>query len=286
MPSSHVRGSAGNRPWTLPSWHSQPDGNPLSSHKSTMARPKRILPATAAGSDADDATTDLASGESLTDLAYRKIKAAVLDGALPPGLMASEQQIATRLAMSRTPVHHAIVRLEQDGWIRLLPRRGLQIAPISPADIHDVYETLLVLEVAAAGRLASFRLQDGDPALVALEAACQDGEAALAKGDLSEWLAADARFHTLLVEASGNRHITRLARGMLEYAQRARQVTLKLRPHPSSSNDDHRAILEALKAGDDALARERMRAHRARGMAVLLPILEALSVDSSFLHGS
>jgi DNA-binding GntR family transcriptional regulator len=251
-----------------------------------MARPKRILPSTAEGSRSVDAATDPAGGESLTDLAYRKIKAAILEGALPPGLMASEQQIATRLAMSRTPVHHAIVRLEQDGWIQLLPRRGLQIAPISPADMHDVYETLLVLEVAAAGRLASLGLRDGDPALVAIETACLEGEAALTKGDLSAWLAADARFHTLVVESSGNRHITRLARSMLEYAQRARQVTLKLRPHPSSSNEDHRAILAALKAGDEALARERMRAHRSRGMAVLLPILEALSVNAAFLHGS
>jgi DNA-binding GntR family transcriptional regulator len=251
-----------------------------------MARPKRILPSTAEGSRSVDAATDAANGESLTDLAYREIKAAILEGALPPGLMASEQQIATRLAMSRTPVHHAIVRLEQDGWIQLLPRRGLQIAPISPADMHDVYETLLVLEVAAAGRLASLGLRDGDPALVAIETACLEGEAALTKGDLSAWLAADARFHTLVVESSGNRHITRLARSMLEYAQRARQVTLKLRPHPSSSNEDHRAILAALKAGDEALARERMRAHRSRGMAVLLPILEALSVNAEFLHGS
>lgn len=258
----------------------------MSLHNPTMARPKRILPPTADDSRAVDAATDLAGGESLTDIAYRKIKAAVLDGALPPGLMASEQQIATRLAMSRTPVHHAIVRLEQDGWIQLLPRRGLQIAPISPADIHDVYETLLVLEVAAAGRLATLALRDGDPALAALETACEDAEAALTKGDLSEWLAADARFHTLLVEASGNRHITRLARSMLDYAQRARQVTLKLRPHPASSNEDHRAILAALRAGDDALARERMRAHRSHGMAVLLPILEALAVNSSFLHGT
>jgi DNA-binding GntR family transcriptional regulator len=246
-----------------------------------MARPKRTLPSTPADPSSDDGPT----GEPLTDLAYRKIKAAILDGALPPSLLASEQQIAARLSVSRTPVHQAIVRLEQEGWIQLLPRRGVQIAPISAADMHDVYEALLALEVTAVGRLASKVFPEGDPALSALEEACNDAEAALEQGDLPAWAAADARFHTLLVDSSGNRHIARLARSVLEQAQRARQLTLKLRPRPSSSNDDHRGILEALKAGNQALARERMQAHRERGMAVLLPILEALATKTSFLDG-
>lgn len=251
-----------------------------------MARPKKTLPAIPSDSEpvADGAV--VVNAESLTGVAYRKIKAAILDGSLSPGLLASEQQVATRLTMSRTPVHQAMVRLEQDGWIRLLPRRGLQIAPISPTDMNDVYEALLALEVAAVGRLASRPLQERDPALAKLEQACKDGEAALGREDLAAWAAADARFHTLLVDFSGNVHIARLARSVLEHAQRARQVTLKLRPRPSSSNDDHRAILDAIRASDPSLARARMQAHRERGMQVLLPILDALAMKSSFLDGT
>jgi DNA-binding GntR family transcriptional regulator len=245
-----------------------------------MSRPKRTLPST------PDDHTDPANGEPLTELAYRKIKSAILDGALPPSLLASEQQIATRLAMSRTPVHQAIVRLVEEGWIELLPRRGVQISPISAADMHDVYEALLALEVAAVGRLAGRGFVENDPTIAALEQACDDAEAALERGDLPAWSTADARFHTLLVDSSGNRHLARLTRSVSEQAQRARQLTLKLRPRPSSSNADHRAILEALKAGDQDLARERMRAHRERGMAVLLPILDALATKPKFLDGN
>jgi DNA-binding GntR family transcriptional regulator len=248
-----------------------------------MSRPKRVLPAT---DSVSDPILEGASTEPLTTLAYRKIKSAILDGALPPNLLASEQQIATRLGMSRTPVHQAIALLEQEGWIELLPRRGVRISPISAADMHDVYEALLALEVAAVGRLASKTFPPGDKTLAALEEACNDAEAALERGDLSAWSTADARFHTLLVDSSGNRHLARLTRGVSEQAQRARQLTLKLRPRPSSSNADHRAILEALKAADQKLACSRMRAHRERGMAVLLPILEALATKSGFLDGN
>ena len=76
----------------------------------------------------------------------------------------------------------------------------------------------------------------------------------------------------------------RLARCVLEQAQGACLFTLKLRRRPSASNADHRAILQAIKARDPDRACERMRAHRLRGMDVLLPLLEALSTNPSFLH--
>jgi DNA-binding GntR family transcriptional regulator len=243
-----------------------------------MSRPTRTLPPTSVD------LTEAGTGEPLTDIAYRRIKAAILEGALPPSLLASEQQIATRLAMSRTPVHQAIVRLHQEGWIELQPRRGVIIAPISASDMHDIYEALLALEVAAVRRLTSLGAPDSDPMLLALEKACDDGDAALEKGDLQAWAAADDRFHASLVDLSGNRHITRLVRVVMEQAQRARLLTLKLRPRPSASNADHRAILQAIRVGDPDLACECMRLHRQRGMDVLLPILEAISTDKSFLH--
>jgi DNA-binding GntR family transcriptional regulator len=246
-----------------------------------MARPTRVLPPTTEA--APPATTP---SEPLADVAYARIKAAILDGSLPPGLLASEQQIAARLAMSRTPVHEAIVRLVQEGWIEMLPRRGVMIAGISAADMHDVYEALMALEVAAVGRLAARAASGDDAVLQSLEQVCEDAETALAADDLIAWAAADDRFHVLLAELSGNRHIHRLARLLMEQVQRARALTLKLRPRPSASNADHRAVLAAIRKGDQAMACERMRAHRQRGMDVLLPILEALATRPNFLDGN
>jgi DNA-binding GntR family transcriptional regulator len=245
-----------------------------------MARPTRVLPPT------DDAPApETALNEPLADVAYGRIKAAILEGSLPPGLLASEQQIATRLAMSRTPVHEAIVRLVQEGWIEMLPRRGVMIVGISATDMHDVYEALMALEVAAVGRLAARSASDEDLAVRALEQVCDDAEAALGKNDLAAWAIADDKFHVLLVDLSGNRHIHRLARLLMEQVQRARSLTLKLRPWPSASNADHRDILAAIRNRDQALACERMRAHRQRGIDVLLPILEALATRPNFLDG-
>ena len=244
-----------------------------------MARAIRILPPTASDSAAKPPI-----GEPLADVAYFRVKAAIVEGALPPGLLASEQQIASRLGMSRTPVHQALVRLEQEGWMEVIPRRGVRVAPISPNDMRDIYDALLALEVAAVGRLSLQSSHESETTLLTLEKVCDEADKALERHDLLGWAAADDRFHTLLVDSSGNRHIARLARSVMEQVQRARLLTLKLRPRPSASNADHRSILEAIKTHDSALACDRMRAHRQRGIDVLIPILEALSTHSQFLH--
>lgn len=244
-----------------------------------MARAIRVLPPTASNSAAKPPI-----GEPLADVAYFRVKAAIVEGALPPGLLASEQQIASRLGMSRTPVHQALVRLEQEGWMEVIPRKGVRVAPISPSDMRDIYDALLALEVAAVSRLSMQSSHESEATLRTLEMVCDEADQALERHDLLGWAAADDRFHTLLVDSSGNRHIARLARSVMEQVQRARLLTLKLRPRPSASNADHRSILDAIKTHDSVLACDRMRTHRQRGIDVLIPILEALSTHSQFLH--
>ena len=86
-----------------------------------MARPPRRLPMKAD-------LHEMAAGtvaEPLADAAYRRVKAAVLDGSLPPGLQAADQRVAAQPGMSGTPVHTAVVRLEHEGWITLSARGAL-----------------------------------------------------------------------------------------------------------------------------------------------------------------
>src|SRR4051812_4410009 len=91
---------------------------------------------------------------SLVDDAYRALKAAIRDNVFPPGYQGSEQEIANRLAMSRTPVHEAIIRLREEGLIRVLAKRGVVIAPIAPEDMREIYDVLIALEAMAAELLA------------------------------------------------------------------------------------------------------------------------------------
>jgi DNA-binding GntR family transcriptional regulator len=88
---------------------------------------------------------------SFPDLAYGRLKNAIVEGGLAPGMQVAEQQIAHRLQMSRTPVYEAVMRLVQEGWLRLMPRRGgVLVLPLLVEDMRNVYEVLMSLEATAA----------------------------------------------------------------------------------------------------------------------------------------
>ena len=75
-----------------------------------------------------------------TNLAYLRIKEKILDNVYPPGAQVLEQDIAAELDLSRTPVREALVRLQQDGLLQIVPRHGVRISVLSPADMREIYE--------------------------------------------------------------------------------------------------------------------------------------------------
>src|SRR3712207_1973227 len=80
---------------------------------------------------------------SLVDEAYQALKTAIRDNVFPPGHQAAEPEIARQLGMSRTPVHEAIIRLQEEGLVQVLPRRGVLICPVSADDIREIYDVLI-----------------------------------------------------------------------------------------------------------------------------------------------
>lgn len=214
-------------------------------------------------------------GSRQSDQAYRLLKDAIVRGAMPAGLQMLEPAVALKLGMSRTPVREALVRLEQEGFVDLIPRRGMRVAPLSPRDIREISEVLACLEVEAAGRLAAH----GCPpeAMAALERAVSDMEKALRARDVDRWNEADYRFHALLVESCGNRHLIETARRYLEKAHRFRTLTSAHRAPPVYSNVNHAAVVEAIRRGDAQSATEIHRAHKRRWLFELDRILAALA---------
>ncbi|WP_431283902.1 GntR family transcriptional regulator [Humitalea sp. 24SJ18S-53] len=210
---------------------------------------------------------------SLADAAYAALKASILEGLLPPGQETAEQVIADQLAMSRTPVHEALVRLQHEGMVTVLPRRGVRVLPIDPEDLRQTYEVLIALEGAAAALLAR-RAAPGATALATMTEATEAMAAALGQGDRAAWAAADDRFHRALVAGSGNPKLARLAENAADQAQRARSVTAARRPEPTASGIEHAAILAAIGAGDAEAARAAAAAHRARASAEILAALQ------------
>ena len=209
---------------------------------------------------------------SRVDDAYSRLKDEIRTNRMPPGFQAPEPEIAIRMGMSRTPVREALIRLEAEGLVELIPRRGARVLPIRPEDMREIYEILAALEPEAAAGVAARHPSDAD--LAPLEQATSDMETALDKRDLDAWAEADDRFHLHLLQMNGNHRLERIIAGVLDQVHRARMVTLRLRALPEHSTREHRAILEHMRRGDALATRAAFRAHRERSAAELLTLLE------------
>jgi DNA-binding GntR family transcriptional regulator len=213
---------------------------------------------------------------SMVDAAYTQLKRQIMYNELPPGFRALEEELALRLGMSRTPIREALIRLEQEGFIELIPRRGMRVKALSAKDIRDITEVLSCLEVAAAEKLASRK--PGPAEIARLEEAIAGMDRALDGDDRAAWAEADYRFHCLLVELCDNQQLVAVARNFLDKAHRFRLMTVNVRAKPVYSNVNHAAVVEAIRRGDPQTAVEIHRAHKRRWVSELATVLERLGM--------
>ncbi|MDE2004240.1 MAG: GntR family transcriptional regulator [Betaproteobacteria bacterium] len=209
---------------------------------------------------------------SLVVIAYRTMRARILDNRWAPGYRALEQELAQELGMSRTPVREALIRLQKEGLVEVIPRHGMRVLPVSADDMRDIYQVLTALESMAAELVA--RRKPSEAELAPLVDASRAMARALKANDLDAWAAADERFHRHLIELSGNQLLIDAVLNCWDRAHRARMVTLRMRPKPAHSTRDHMYVVEKIRAGDARRAFEAHRAHRERGSQELLAILE------------
>ena len=213
---------------------------------------------------------------SLVALAYETLKAQILDNTLGAGDQYLESELSERLGVSRTPIREAMIRLESEGLVELSPRHGMRVLPVSPSDMRDIYQILTALESTAAEQIAAQKPSAAE--LAPILATCVAMEKALEANDLMEWAAADERFHKLLLELAGNPRLAAICLNFWDQTHRVRMITLRLRPKPISSTKDHRALIRAIQRGDAEAARRLHRAHRARGGAMQVELLERLNL--------
>ena len=213
-----------------------------------------------------------AAPTSLVGEAYEQIRRRILDNAWPPGHRALEQEVALALGMSRTPVREALLRLQGEGLVQVIPRHGMRVLPVSPNDMREIYQILTALECMAAELLA--RRLPSDKELEPLVADTKAMDKALKADDLGAWAAADERFHAHLVDLAGNRQLQATVLNYWDRAHRARMFTLKLRPKPVNSTREHMQLVEHLRSGDAEGAARVNRAHRERASRELLAICE------------
>jgi DNA-binding GntR family transcriptional regulator len=211
-------------------------------------------------------------GMSMVDSAYQQIRRRILDNDWPPGHRALEQEVAAALDMSRTPVREALLRLQNEGLVEVVPRHGMRVLPVSAADMQEIYQIFGALECLAAELLAARK--PGAKELQPLVDATKAMDKALKADDLEAWAVADEQFHQYLVELAGNRQLQATVLNYWDRAHRARMFSLRLRPKPVNSTKEHLQMVERLRAGDVEGAARVTRAHRERARHELVAIFE------------
>lgn len=212
------------------------------------------------------------SKASNTQRAVQEMRKRIFDGEMSPGSDHLESELARALDMSRTPVREAILVLAEQGLVSVRPRRGMRVLALSAKDMHDIYDVLTALESHAAERAAQLAYSADD--LDGLRVAINDMDASLAAENREKWALADEQFHRELVRLGQNVRMQTIATMMADQVRRARNVTLYMRPLPLESNEDHRAVLEAIATGDAKAAYARHHAHRKAARDMIIGLLE------------
>jgi DNA-binding GntR family transcriptional regulator len=203
-----------------------------------------------------------------SDDAYAELRRRILVLQIRPEERLKEEEWARTLKLGRLAVREALTRLHGEGLVSRGEKGGFFAAAMSPHDVNEIREVREIFETAAV-RLAAPRITAGQ--LKELEAACDDFAYMVNKGYRSTACEADRRFHELLVAASGN---SRLARAY-EHCH-IPLFHLRIGQSQDYINDyeqterEHRAIVDALKAGDVEKAVGVLHAHLARGESAVL----------------
>jgi DNA-binding GntR family transcriptional regulator len=197
-------------------------------------------------------------GRTASERAYDYVKERLLDGRFPGGTLLSENELAHRLGVSRTPVRQAFVQLEAEELLELYPKRGALVVPISPREADDVLEARLLLEVHTARRAAQ---EAGSGLGEALRATLTDQEEALAVGGRGfAW--ADRRFHRAIVAAAGNPLLVRQYDALRDRHQRIAAATIARDPTLIARFiAEHREIAAAIGRRDADAAADLTAAH-------------------------
>lgn len=203
-------------------------------------------------------------------LVYETTKEQIISGELAGGTLLSENEVAKRLHVSRTPAREAFVRLESEGLLTLQPRRGAVVVPVPLNEAVDVLEVREALEVAAVRRLS--RRADRAGLLVAAHEELQAQRAHVQTLDLDAFARSDHRFHRAIVDAAGNGVASHLYATLGDRQRRmtAQAVGADLR-RLGTLRTQHQSLLERAQAGEPDRFAIELRVHFQETHGLLLP---------------
>lgn len=191
---------------------------------------------------------------------HEALRLAILEGAFGPGERLRTETLAERFGASRTPIREALLMLERDGLVELLPRRGAVVSSFDIGDLLDLYEVRALLEPHAAA-LAAERMT---PETIAdLQAICRSAEQlGVATSDAVEaQIRLNEDFHRVVVQAAGSARLTAALRSVADIPRAFRAAFWRSSDQAQRSLYCHREIVKALQARQPRLAEAVMQMH-------------------------
>ena len=194
----------------------------------------------------------------LRDVVFKTLREAILKGDLAPGERLMEIKLANQLGVSRTPIREAIRKLELEGLVVMVPRKGAEVAKITEKDLRDVLEVRASLEELAIS-LACERITDEK--IAELKDALEQFRTVIKGKDVTKIAQMDVAFHDVIFEATQNARLVQMVNNLREQMYRYRLEYLKDFSTHSRLDEEHLKIFEAVSARDIERATALIREH-------------------------
>lgn len=194
----------------------------------------------------------------LRDVVFNTLRQAILRGELEPGERLMEIQLAQKLGVSRTPIREAIRKLELEGLVIMIPRKGAEVAHITEKDMKDVLEVRSVLEEFAI----SLACKNATPEMITnLKASNKLFEAAVVSKDVVEIVDADVHFHDIIYGMTDNPRLIQIINNLREQMYRYRLEYVKDGRTHSVLISEHNDIINKIAENDEESAKTVVRQH-------------------------
>jgi DNA-binding GntR family transcriptional regulator len=197
-------------------------------------------------------------GRLLSEIAYEKIKEAIIVNELAPGQEVSESQLAKRFGMGKAPLRRALASLTQEGLVQPQSRRGYIIAPLTMKDIHDIWAIRLLLETEAA-RLAAGNVDE--KYLKNIDHVCKKGFIHGDRTTQRAYLSANREFHLAICRFSENAHLSKIVEQLIDHMSRMLFLSIVVSQSADQWEHGHTALVTAIVNGDGDKAATTMKKH-------------------------
>ena len=225
---------------TIPDGMSQPDRRGLQEHRGIA--------------DGTQAPTN----ESLREVAYSRLKAAIIKSHYHSGQFLNVSILANELKIGRTPIHEAIMRLDLEGLVDIVPRKGIVVRPATLSEARDIAAVRALNEAQCAAWAAERADRQN---LARLDAILNEASRAIADRDVDRALWLDRQFHATISEIAGNRILAGILSTIHERSHRYWYLSFSSVMHMEKVQQQHTDILEAIRERDPLRASQMSRLH-------------------------